>query len=98
VTGIAPYVKGLPAKQLELAREVVPGATRIGLLDDVPIPKAHPQRREIEAAAQGLETKVVLAAVRTAADVAAAYKAWQMPGSRWLSLNRARCSSMHVKR
>jgi putative tryptophan/tyrosine transport system substrate-binding protein len=33
VTGIAPYVKGLPAKQLELAREVVPGATRIGLVD-----------------------------------------------------------------
>ena len=28
VTGITPYVKGLPAKQLELAREVVPGATR----------------------------------------------------------------------
>src|SRR5437660_624218 len=46
VTGIAPYVKGLPAKQLELAREVVPGATRIGLVDDVNGPKAHPQRRE----------------------------------------------------
>src|SRR6516165_239225 len=26
VTGITPYVKGLPAKQLELARELVPGA------------------------------------------------------------------------
>jgi putative tryptophan/tyrosine transport system substrate-binding protein len=50
VTGITPYVKGLPAKQLELAREVVPGATRIGLIDDVTDPKAHPQRREIEAA------------------------------------------------
>jgi Ku70/Ku80 beta-barrel domain/ABC transporter substrate binding protein len=48
VTGIAPYVKGLPAKQVELAREVVPGATRIGLVDDVNDPKAHPageQRR-----------------------------------------------------
>jgi putative ABC transport system substrate-binding protein len=39
VTGIAPYVKGLPSKQLELAREVVPGATRIGLVDDVNDPK-----------------------------------------------------------
>jgi putative ABC transport system substrate-binding protein len=29
VTGIMPYVKGLPSKQLELARELVPGATRI---------------------------------------------------------------------
>jgi ABC-type uncharacterized transport system substrate-binding protein len=45
VTGITPYINGLPAKQLELAREVVPGATRIGLLDDVTDPKAHPQRR-----------------------------------------------------
>jgi len=27
VTGIAPYVKGLPAKQLELAHEIVPRAT-----------------------------------------------------------------------
>ena len=49
VTGITPYIKGLPAKQLELAREVVPRATRIGLLDDVTDPKGHPQRREIEA-------------------------------------------------
>ena len=30
VTGIAPYVKGLPAKQLELAQEIVPDAKRIG--------------------------------------------------------------------
>jgi putative ABC transport system substrate-binding protein len=74
VTGIAPYVKGLPAKQLELAREIVPRATSFGLLDDVSDPKAHPQRREIEAAAQGLEIKIVPAEVRTAADVAAAYE------------------------
>jgi hypothetical protein len=66
VTGIAPYVEGLPAKQLELAREVVPGATRIGLVDDVNDPKAHPQRREIEAAGKELEIKIVLAEVRTA--------------------------------
>ena len=30
VTGITPYVEGLPAKQMELAREVVPDAARIG--------------------------------------------------------------------
>jgi putative tryptophan/tyrosine transport system substrate-binding protein len=55
VTGIMPYVKGLPSKQLELARELVPGATRIGLIDDVIDPKAHPQRQEIEAAGRSLE-------------------------------------------
>src|SRR5262245_23295633 len=75
VTGIMPYVKGLPAKQLELARELVPGATRIGLIDDVTDPKALPQRQEIEAAARGLEIEIVPAEVRTAADIEAAYQA-----------------------
>ena len=32
VTGIAPYVAGLPAKQMEFAREIVPAATQIGCL------------------------------------------------------------------
>jgi putative tryptophan/tyrosine transport system substrate-binding protein len=75
VTGIAPYVKGLPAKQLELAREVVPGATRIGLVDDVNDAKAHPQRREIEAGGKELEIKIVPAEVRTASDIGSAYEA-----------------------
>src|SRR5262249_24857516 len=66
VTGISPYVEGLPAKQLELAREIVPGATRIGLLDDPTDPKAHPQRREIEAGGQELRVRVVVAEARTA--------------------------------
>jgi putative ABC transport system substrate-binding protein len=80
VTGIAPYVKGLPAKQLELAREVVPGATRIGLVDDVNDPKAHPQRREIEAAGKGLEIKIVPAEVGTASDIGSAYEALAVAG------------------
>jgi putative ABC transport system substrate-binding protein len=74
LTGIMPYVKGLPAKQLELARELVPGATRIGLLDDVIDPKSPPQRQEIEAAGRGLEIEIVPAEVRTAADIDAAYQ------------------------
>src|SRR5215831_7503921 len=74
VTGITPYLKGLPAKQLELAREVVPRATRIGLLDDVTDPKAHPQRKEIEAAGLAMEIKIIPAEVRTSADLASAYQ------------------------
>jgi putative ABC transport system substrate-binding protein len=73
-------VKGLPAKQLELARELVPGATRIGLVDDVTDPKAHPQRQEIEAAGRTLEIEVVPAEVRTAADIDAAYQALASAG------------------
>lgn len=80
VTGIMPYVKGLPAKQLELARELVPGATRIGLVHDVTDPKAPPQRQEIEAAARGLEIEIVPTDVRTAADIDAAYQALASAG------------------
>ncbi len=75
VTGIAPYVKGLPAKQLELAREVMPAATRIGLLHDMYDPKASPQREEIEAAARSLEIKILPVLVGKTADIAAAYEA-----------------------
>jgi putative tryptophan/tyrosine transport system substrate-binding protein len=74
VTGIMPYVNGLPSKQLELARELVPGARRIGLIDDVIDPKAHPQRQEIEATARTLEIEIVPVEVRTAADIDPAYQ------------------------
>jgi putative ABC transport system substrate-binding protein len=74
VTGIAPYVQGLPAKQLELAREIVPVAKRIGLLDDVTDPKSPPQRREIEAAAQSLNVTIVTAQARTTDDIRPAFE------------------------
>jgi putative ABC transport system substrate-binding protein len=80
VTGIMPYVTGLPSKQLELARELVPGATRIGLIDDVIDPKAHPQRQEIEATGRSLEIEIVPPEVRTAADINAAYQALASAG------------------
>src|SRR5215475_1950640 len=80
VTGIAPYVEGLPAKQLELAREVVPGATRIGLVDDVNDPKAHPQRREIEAAGKELEIQILPAEVASTSDIGSAYDALAAAG------------------
>jgi ABC-type uncharacterized transport system substrate-binding protein len=80
VTGIMPYVKGLPSKQLELARELVPGATRIGLIDDVNDPKPHPQRQEIEATGRGLEIEIVPAEVGSAADIDAAFQALASAG------------------
>ena len=80
VTGITPYIKGLTAKQLELAREIVPRATRIGLLDDVTDPKAHPQRKEIEAAGRAMEIKIIPAEVRTSADLGPAYQALSASG------------------
>jgi putative tryptophan/tyrosine transport system substrate-binding protein len=43
VTGIEPYVAGLPAKLIELAREIVPRASTIGLLTNSKDPKGAPQ-------------------------------------------------------
>jgi putative tryptophan/tyrosine transport system substrate-binding protein len=40
LTGIMPYVRGLPAKQLEIAREIVPGAQKIGIVHDTSDVKA----------------------------------------------------------
>jgi putative ABC transport system substrate-binding protein len=61
VTGLEPYVAGLPAKQMELAREIVPGATSVGLLTDVRDQKVIPQIGELEGAGRALEVKVVSA-------------------------------------
>ena len=81
LTGIMPYVNGLPTKQLELARELVPGATRIGLLDDVTDPKSIPQGREIRASGEKLEINIIPAEVRTAADIDQAYETFSTGGA-----------------
>ena len=58
VTGIEPYVAGLPAKQVEFAREIMPGASKIGLLTNLSDPKAPPQAQELLAAGGSLELEV----------------------------------------
>jgi putative tryptophan/tyrosine transport system substrate-binding protein len=75
VTGIEPYVAGLPAKQMELAREMVPGASRIGLLTDLKDPKAPPQQQEQEAAGRALEVAVVSAGASGPDDIDGAFQA-----------------------
>jgi putative ABC transport system substrate-binding protein len=59
VTGIAPYVEGLPAKQMELAREVVPGPKRIGVLNNSNDAKAPPQWQELQVAGRVLSADVL---------------------------------------
>jgi len=61
VTGLEPYVAGLPAKQMELAREIVPSAIRVGLLTDVKDQKVIPKIHELEDTGRALEVKVVAA-------------------------------------
>ena len=74
VTGITPYVEGLPAKQMELAREVVPGAARIGILANLSDPKAPPQLQELEAAGRELGVTVVVADAHTPNDLDSAFR------------------------
>jgi putative ABC transport system substrate-binding protein len=69
VTGISPYVAGLPAKQLELAREVVPGAGSIGVLANLTDAKAPAQLQELKGAGLELGVKVVAAEADTPDDV-----------------------------
>jgi ABC-type uncharacterized transport system substrate-binding protein len=59
LTGIMPYVQGLPAKQLEFAREIVPAARKIGIVNDTSDIKATPQWDEINAAASKFEIMIV---------------------------------------
>ncbi len=74
VTGIMPYVAGLPAKQIELAREIVPGASTVGLLTNLKDPKAAPQVPELEAASQAVGLKIVAADVSRPEDVEVALR------------------------
>jgi putative ABC transport system substrate-binding protein len=74
LTGIMPYIKGLPTKQLELAREIVPGALKIGIVKDSTDVKAIGQWDEIEATAPKLDIKIVSADVQKPEDVDLTFK------------------------
>jgi putative tryptophan/tyrosine transport system substrate-binding protein len=69
VTGISPYVPGLPAKQLEFAREILPGAGSIGVLANLVDPKAPPQLQELRDAGQKMGIMVVAAEADTPGDL-----------------------------
>jgi putative ABC transport system substrate-binding protein len=75
VTGIEPYISGLPTKQIELVREIVPTARRVGLLTNMNDPKGPPQVGDLRAACQTLGLSVVEADVSTANDIPGALAA-----------------------
>jgi putative ABC transport system substrate-binding protein len=74
VTGIEPYVAGLPAKQIELAREIVPGASTIGLLTNSDDPKGAGQAPEVEAAGRAVGLKMVAADANRPEDIEGALR------------------------
>jgi putative tryptophan/tyrosine transport system substrate-binding protein len=69
VTGILSQVEGLPGKQIEIARELIPAATVIGVLVNPTNPTNTYQRREIEDAGAAKAIKVIGAETRAKADL-----------------------------
>jgi putative ABC transport system substrate-binding protein len=77
LTGIMPYIKGLPTKQIELAREIMPRALKIGIVNNSSDVKAIGQWDEIEAAAPKLDIKFASADVRKPEDIEPAFKRFE---------------------
>ena len=80
LTGIMPYVQGLPAKQLELAREIVPSARKIAIVTDTSDIKATPQWDEINAAASKFEITIVGADARGPENIDPAFRKFKAEG------------------
>ena len=74
VTGIMVTFEGLLGKQLELAREVMPGANKIGMLVNMRNPSNVVQRRDAEATAPALGIDLVPVDVRSSGDIDAAFQ------------------------
>jgi ABC-type uncharacterized transport system substrate-binding protein len=74
VTGLLSAVDGLSGKQLELASEIVSGATKVGVLFNADNRGNDPQRKEIEIAAAARDIKLQLADIRRAADLPTAFQ------------------------
>jgi putative ABC transport system substrate-binding protein len=72
VTGILYRVEGLTEKQVELALDLVPGASKIGILVDVTNPSNVLQRHEVEAAAGKSRVSITAVDVRTVDEIGAA--------------------------
>jgi putative ABC transport system substrate-binding protein len=60
---------------MEFAREIAPGATRIGLLTNLQDPKAPPQRQELVSAAKALELAIAEADVNNPDEIERAMEA-----------------------
>jgi len=72
VTGLLRSVDGLAGKQVELARELIPGAARIGVLINASSPDLT-GRRDVEAAGRALAVEVVPIEVVEPNDLEAAF-------------------------
>jgi putative tryptophan/tyrosine transport system substrate-binding protein len=74
VTGILETLDSLPGKQLELLAELIPGATRVGILVNVGSDENAAMLRDAEALASSLGIKIVPVEVRFADDLESAFQ------------------------
>ena len=74
VTGIMSSVEDLPGKQVEIARELIPGLIRLGMLVNVGSPVSVMQRPSIEAAAQASNLELIPVEVRAPDDLDPAFQ------------------------
>ena len=75
VTGTLQYLPGLAGKQLELARDLVPGLTKIGILGNAANPTFNAvQRGEVEATAAKMAVSLMMQEVRTADEIGPAFQ------------------------
>ncbi|HEY7039495.1 MAG TPA: ABC transporter substrate-binding protein [Methylomirabilota bacterium] len=75
VTGLSAAVTEIFPKRVQLLRELVPRAVRIGALFNMSNPALPPQWREVETAARSLGFEALLLDVRRAEDLAPAFDA-----------------------
>jgi putative ABC transport system substrate-binding protein len=69
VTGILRYIDGFASKRLELAKELVPAVTTVGILIG---PESASQRRDVETAGRVMSLEIVPVEVETSNEVDAA--------------------------
>ena len=82
LTGILSQVEGLPGKQVEIAQELVPAITLIGVLAN-PANATHAyQRQEIETAAAAKRVEVIAAEARSKVDLEPAFNSLRAAGVR----------------
>jgi putative ABC transport system substrate-binding protein len=82
LTGLVVAVEGLSGKQVELAAEVIPGLTVLGVLVNPTNATSGKQRQEIEAAAATKGVKTIVAEVRDTSELDPAFQALTHAGVR----------------
>ena len=88
VTGTLLYLPGLAGKQLELARDLIPGITRVGVLANRDNQISMVQRKESEEAATKLGMNLTTVNVSTADEITAAFQTFVREGATAVSVLR----------